>query len=268
MSTATAVPIAPVRHPARSAADSDVVQKARPIDRLIRSAQRGDAEAKEALLTLARPSLMRFAARLAPREADREDAVQEALNDIAQGLSSYRWQASFLSWCYVICARRVARAATRSTRDLSELRSNLVELIEPRQEPHDGLEGILADQDLNLSCALVVATKLTPVLRRAYLFGDVLGVTDVVGGELCACTPAAFRQRVSRARRLIAHEIRLDLEAARSPIVRASWAHELDRLALLGDLHRAMGRPARPQAAARAAALVAPNMTSHQDPVQ
>ena len=238
------------------------VMSVRPVDRLVRAAQLGDAGAAEELLALVRPSLVRFAARIAPREPHREDAVQEALQDIAHGLSSYRWQASFLSWCYAICARRVARAAARSAREVRELHDRLSEVVALGEPPYDEPEALLADQDLHLSCAIVVATGLTPGLRRAYLFGDVLGVTDRVGAELCSCSREAFRQRVSRARRAVAGEIRRGLRAHESPIAAPSWVAELDRLVRLGDLHRARGRTADADAAARAAAMIAPTLTS------
>lgn len=236
-----------------------------PVDRLVRAAQRGDTGALEELLRLVRPSLLRFAARLAPREPNREDAVQEALQDIARGVASYRWQSSFLSWCYVICARRVARAASRTSRELEALHAQLTELVEPHAPPADDAEALLANPDLQLACALVVATALTPALRRAYLFGDVLGVTDRVGGALCACSPEAFRQRVSRARRAVASDIRGRLEAAASPVVSPTWIAELDRLVVLGDLHRSHGRGATPREVARAATLAAPTLTSPQE---
>jgi hypothetical protein len=48
---------------------------------------------------------------------------------------------------------------------------------------------------------------LTRPLRAAYLLADVLGLTDVVGAEILECEPAAFRQRVSRARRTLRYVI-------------------------------------------------------------
>lgn len=239
---------------------------ARPIDRLVRAAQRGDARALDELLGLVRPSLLRFAGRIAPRDAGREDAVQEALHDIARGIDSYRWQSSFLSWCYAICARRVARVATRTARELERIEQQLEAAVLPGEAPADDREAVVADQDLHLACALVVATGLTETLRRAYLYGDVLDVTDLVGAELCGCTPAAFRQRVSRARRLVADQIRDGLVAAGSPVADPEWTDELDRLVRLGDLHRAQGRRAAPTDAGRAAMLAAPRLLSVDGP--
>lgn len=235
-------------------------QAARPIDRLVRAAQRGDRSALEEVLGLLRAPLQRFAGKLAPGDAGREDAVQEALHDIATGIDSYRWESSFLSWCYAICARRVTRAANRTAAELSRLADQLEIDLVAEPDRYEGREAVLADQDLHLSCSMVVATGLSPALRRAYLLGDVLGVTDRVGAEICGCAPAAFRQRVSRARRIVSDQIRAGLVAADSPLVDPAWPVELDRLVRLGDLHRARGRGARPEAAERAAAVAAPNL--------
>jgi hypothetical protein len=85
-----------------------------------------------------------------------------------------------------------------------------------------------------------------------------------VGAQLCACSPAAFRQRVSRARREMHAVIRaaLDEEGAAErpgpahPAARA----ELHRLVQLGELHRACGRTASPERTMRAALVAAPTL--------
>jgi DNA-directed RNA polymerase specialized sigma24 family protein len=237
-----------------------VTAAARPIDRLVRAAQRGDRRALEEVLGLLRAPLTRFAGKLAPGDPAREDAVQEALQDIASGIRSYRWESSFLSWCYTVCARRVTRAAVRTAAELERVADQLAVDLIAAPDVYEGREAILADQDLHLSCSMAVATGLSPALRQAYLLGDVLGVIDQVGGEICGCTPAAFRQRVSRARRAVSDQIRDGLVAAGSPVVDPAWPDELDRLVRLGELHRARGRSATPDAAERAAALAAPKL--------
>ncbi|MEH3053955.1 MAG: sigma factor [Patulibacter minatonensis] len=236
------------------------------IDRLVRAAQRGDGRALEEVLRLLRAPMLRFAQRLAPSDGGHEDAVQEALHDVARGLGGYRWQASFLSWCYAICARRVARAATRGAREIAVLADRLEHLLATSGSEGELGEEVLAAQDLHLSCAMVIATGLSPALRRAYLLGDVLGAGDRVGGELCGCTPAAFRQRVSRARRAIANEIRGGLEAAGSAVADPAWPGELDRLIQLGALLRAAGHTADAAAIGRAADVAAPLLMGNLQP--
>ena len=110
------------------------------------------------------------------------------------GIGTYRWEGSFLSWAYVICARRVARQA-----------------------------------------------------RAA---------------QLCGCSEAAFRQRLTRARRTVGTRMR---EAGDDAPVSASdqeqdVADELDRLVRLGELARARTTSADAAATERAVQIAAPRL--------
>ena len=125
--------------------------------------------------------------------------------------------------------------------------------------PH---EEILLAQNAHLACSLVIATQLTPAMRRAYLLGDALGVGHVVGAQLCGCTEAAFRQRLRRARRTVGERIREAVDAA--PVAASGelqdMAEELDRLVQLGDLARVRATSADAAAVGRAVAFAAPTL--------
>ncbi len=54
--------------------------------------------------------------------------------------------------------------------------------------------------EVRISCTYGMLLCLSRPLRAAYLLGDVLGLTDVEGAEICDCSPAAFRQRLARSR--------------------------------------------------------------------
>ena len=228
-----------------------------PLDLLVRGAQQGDARALERVLASLRGPLVRFARGLG---ADAEDAVQEALLDVSRSIGSYRWESSFLSWAYAICARRVARGAGSAPRELVTLADRLEESVARPEAPFDQHELILLAQEAHLACAFVVAMELSPALRRAYLYGEALGVTHEVGAELCGCTPAAFRQRVSRARRMVIERIEARLAEGVANEPPAEAAEELDRLLRLGELHRTSARTKGAAAAERAAALAAPTL--------
>ena len=229
------------------------------LDRLVRRAQTGDGEALHRLLAALRGPLVRFARGLGD-PADAEDAAQDALLDISRAVGTYRWEASFLSWAYAVCARRVARRAARAPRDLATMADRIERSLDEPQDRLDEHEVILLAQEAHLACAFVVAMELTPPLRRAYLLGEALGVTHEVGGELCGCAPAAFRQRVSRARRQVVERIGQRLAAGEANRPPAGAADELDRILRLGDLHRARGRTTVAESAERAATLAAPTL--------
>lgn len=55
--------------------------------------------------------------------------------------------------------------------------------------------------DVRIGCTYGMLTWLTRPARLAYLFGDLLGRSDVDGAAICGPTPAAYRQRMARSRR-------------------------------------------------------------------
>lgn len=56
---------------------------------------------------------------------------------------------------------------------------------------------------MRISCTYGVLLCLPRAKRAAYLLADVVGLTDAEGADVLDCSPDAFRQRVSRARRTI-----------------------------------------------------------------
>jgi RNA polymerase sigma factor (sigma-70 family) len=79
---------------------------------LIRAAQRGDREAREAVLDVLRPSVVR-AVRLIVGSGSgwAEDAAQDALRDIDRGLDGLRDPASAHAWAYRIATKRALKTA-------------------------------------------------------------------------------------------------------------------------------------------------------------
>jgi RNA polymerase sigma factor (sigma-70 family) len=230
------------------------------LDSLVRAAQDGKAESLERLLRALRAPLLRFARGLGGARIA-EDAVQEALLDIGRGIGGYRWEASFLSWAYAVCARRVARHARADAARLSAMAKWIEESVQGPAEPFEQHEEILLAQNAHLACALVVAGDLPPLLRRAYLLGEALGVEHRVGAELCDCTEPTFRQRLSRARAAVRQRIRgaLDEVSADDEEIQTAAA-ELDRLVRLGDLAKARRQQSDAAAIERAIEIVAPSL--------
>lgn len=236
------------------------------LDPIIRSAQAGDREAVERLLGALHGPLLRFARGLG-RGLEPEDAVQEALLDISRGIAGYRWEASFLSWAYAICSRRVARQARANAERLGAMADWMEDSVAGPAEVFPPHQEILLAQNANLACAFVVANQLAPALRRAYLLGEAFGVDHFIGAELCECSEAAFRQRLSRARRAVRDQIQEALHdvPARDESVRIAAA-ELERLVDLGGLAKVRGAPAGAGATERAMCLAAPTLMGSSGP--
>ncbi len=66
--------------------------------------------------------------------------------------------------------------------------------------PADEAERRELEDEVRISCTYGMLLALTRPSRAAYLLGDVLGFTDNEGAAICECSPAAFRQRLARAR--------------------------------------------------------------------
>ena len=87
------------------------------IDRLVARAQRGDAEALEAVCARVRPMLVRHARRMLGRSPDVEDAVQETLIVVCARIGTYRWEGSFAGWVYAVATRSMLRRAATAPRE-------------------------------------------------------------------------------------------------------------------------------------------------------
>jgi hypothetical protein len=61
----------------------------------------------------------------------------------------------------------------------------------------------LLSEEVRISCTYGMLLCLPRSQRAAYVLADVLGLSDSEGAEILDCSRAAFRQRVSRARRTL-----------------------------------------------------------------
>ena len=260
------------------------------IDRLVARAQRGDADALEAVCARARPMLVRHARRLLGGSADVEDAVQDALMLACARIATYRWEGSFAGWLYTVATRSILRGAASTPREAT-LAAELAErVLVSDYEPMTEAEWGLVEQDLHLACTIGVLTGLSPEARRLYLLGEVLAVPDRVGAQVAGVSPAAYRKRLERARRAVADAVREHERPAGEPAGGgadpaggggepavpaageraapadrerlAAAARELDALVRLGELHRAHARPGGPAGAVRALERVAPTLAA------
>jgi hypothetical protein len=71
----------------------------------------------------------------------------------------------------------------------------------------DEAEFRLLCDEVCISCTYGMLLCIPREQRAAYLLADVAGLTDVEGADVLGCSRDAFRQRVSRARRILKHVI-------------------------------------------------------------
>ncbi|MFI7598741.1 RNA polymerase sigma factor [Actinoplanes sp. NPDC049681] len=145
------------------------------LDRLAAAAAH-DPAALEELLAAVRPEVLRVCARFLPNREDAEEACQDALLAVAQGIARFERRAAFRTWLYRIAANR-----SRSTYQVLRRRF-LTESSGPLPErPDPQRTSVVAGTRLDLLDAL---ERLGPQLAEPVALRDVIGLSYA---EIAVC---------------------------------------------------------------------------------
>ena len=246
------------------------------LDELARRAADGDRAALTELVREIQHPMYRLALRFLGNPDDAQDACQEILIRIVTRLGTFERRSKFSTWAYTVAVRSLLRTRKR----LYESAVLGAEQFAPALDAGMGdvdptleeAEYRLLAEEVRISCTYGMLLCLPRPQRAAYVLADVLGLTDGEGAEILECSRAAFRQRVSRARRTLrfvidnrcglvdpANPCRCGrqiasgeaagiLDRARLPLARHPrqeirvWiepaAKQLDAVAAIGDLYR------------------------------
>lgn len=209
------------------------------------AAQQGDRNALEALCRELQHPMYRLALRFTGHPTDAEDATQEVMVRIVTGLSSFEGRSRFTTWAYTVAVRQLLRTVRRHTERSVAGPEPFGAFIDahaadPAWEPEAQMNYDELCADVRLSCTYGMLLCLDREQRVAYLVGDLLECTDVEGAEICGIRPAAFRQRLARARRTMR-----DLMSDRCGLVRASNPCRCRRL-VGASIDRGIMDPDRP----------------------
>lgn len=176
----------------------------RSLEQLASLATTGDRVALEELLAAVQHQIYRHALRFLGHPHDAEDATQEILVRIATRLATFEQRSKFTTWAYTIATRMLIRTSQRRLETVvgspDDYAAFLDAGLSEQGRPADEAERREFEDEIRISCTYGMLLTLTRPSRAAYLVGDVLGFTDVEGAAICECSPAAFRQRLARAR--------------------------------------------------------------------
>ena len=178
------------------------------IEKLVDLAVLGEKKALENLVACVQDRVYKLALRMLAHPEDAEDAAQEILIKVITHLSSFRKESAFMTWVYRISANHLLTTRKR--------RAELIEInFEQCQEQIDKgyadkwhpsvseAEQRLIVKELRLNCLQALLQCLDRDLRIAYALGEIFEVKSNEGAYILDITPEAFRQRLSRARKLI-----------------------------------------------------------------
>ena len=210
------------------------------------AAQNGDRAALEALCRAMQQPMYRLALRFCGNPADAEDAAQEVMIRLVTNLGSFEGRSRFTTWAYTVAVRQLGRSARRPTEASvvgGECFAAFIDqhATDPADEPANQAEYDELCADIRLSCTYGMLLCLSRPQRIAYLLGDLLGLSDREGAEICEITAAAFRQRLARARAVMRQ-----LMSERCGLVRAANPCRCSRLVRASIDAGIMG-PAQPQ---------------------
>jgi RNA polymerase sigma factor (sigma-70 family) len=177
------------------------------LDGLARHAAEGDRRALSELVREIQHPMYRLALRFLGDPDDAQDACQEILIRIVTRLGTFEGRSKFSTWAYTVAVRSLLRTRKRTLESAvlgaeqyaAALDAGLSD-VDPTLEE---AEYRLLSEEVRISCTYGMLLCLGRAQRAAYVLADVLGVTDAEGAEILDITRAAFRQRVSRARKTL-----------------------------------------------------------------
>jgi RNA polymerase sigma factor (sigma-70 family) len=174
----------------------------------VRRAQAGDRVALEAVVKAVQPQVYGLAWRFLWHPEDAEDATQEILVRLVTKLGSFRGESGFRTWMF-----QVACNALRSTRrrrmeersvsleafaaDLGEGLSDEPVTVSPP------IDHALLLEEVKIGCTTAMLLCLDREHRLAYILGEILELDHLTSALALEVTPAAYRQRLARARTAI-----------------------------------------------------------------
>lgn len=170
------------------------------------AARQGSRAALDALLRAAERPIYNLALRMLAHPADAEDVTQEILIKIVTHLGAVRDAEAAGAWAMRVACRHLVRERKRGRVEAMNLTfDTFTEDLAQGQRPLDDLglsdaEANLAVQEVKIGCTLAMLTCLSRDLRMAYILGDVLELSDSEAASVLEVSPAAYRQRLRRAR--------------------------------------------------------------------
>lgn len=203
---------------------------------LVQAAQRGEADALEALITRYQPRVFRFSLKMCRNVDDAGDIVQETLLALARKIGAFRGDASVSTWLFAIarnaCIRRRRRGKFAPSREesLERLEAGLRDRI---ADPGAGPEQTALSHEIEQRLTQAI-DALDAGQREVLVLRDVEGlsapeVAEVLGIRVDAVKSRLHRARVAvRARLAPALSAPVTAPAAGCPDVLALYSRHLE----------------------------------------
>ena len=168
-------------------------------------AQGGDRDALEAVIRAVQPEVYGVALRFLWHPQDAEDATQEILIRVITGLGGFRGDSRFRTWVYRVACNTLLtlrkQRMEQHTLSFEEFGEDLRRGLsaEALRVEYDFDRDLLLEE-VKIGCTLGMLLCLDRSHRLAYILGEIIELDHHEAAAVLEITPAAFRQRLSRAR--------------------------------------------------------------------
>lgn len=175
----------------------------------IEAARQGNRAALDAIVRAAERPVFNLALRMLANRADAEDATQEILIKIVTHIGSIRDVNAAGAWAMQIAVRDLMNRRKKGRVEAMRLTfQGFAADLDHGQSDLTGTamtdaETKLALEEIKVGCTLAMLTCLKRSARMAYILGEIFELTDQEAADAMGITPAAFRQRLTRARRSV-----------------------------------------------------------------
>ncbi len=178
-------------------------------EHLVDSALTGSRNALEELVLRHQAWIYNIALRMVLDPSDAEDVTQEVLIKIVTKLGTFKGRSKFRTWAYRIVANHVLTMKQRKSERVFVSfdrygegidRAPDLEIPDPRSLPVS-LPMLL--EEIRIHCMMAMLLCLSREQRLVFILGDTFGVSDAVGSDILRIGKANFRQKLSRARKLV-----------------------------------------------------------------
>ncbi len=175
------------------------------LEDLVTRAQDGDRESLGEIVRRVQDRIYGLALRMLFHPADAEDAAQEILIKIITRLGTFRGESRFETWVWRVAANHLlnVRRSRAERRELTfEHFSEQIDRAMADDWDEDSAEPVqnLLVEEVRLECINGLILCLDRDQRLAYIMGEVFDLPGPQAAQVFDITPAAFRQRLSRAR--------------------------------------------------------------------
>lgn len=176
---------------------------------LLKRAAEGDRRATEEIVEGIRDWVFNQSLRMLGTFSDAEDATQEILLKVLEGLPSFRGESAFTTWVFSIASNHLRRCRkhmfARAPLSFEFYGSDIVRKL-PGDLPDltGGVDRHLLAEELKMSCTNVMLQCLDADSRCVFVLGAMFHLDSRIAGEILGMTPEAYSQQLSRTRKRMA----------------------------------------------------------------